>query len=320
MRAMRTWWVLGLVGVLGGCSSSGSSGLGGIDDGGAGQGGGSSATGGSGGSAGTGGGGIVVPDEPTDPLDPGSSDPSCGDVGDSIFVVSSETVLLRFKPATLAFETIGALKCPSSFGDTPYSMAVNRNGTAYVLYQSGNIFKVDTKTAACTSSGYKPDQKGWNLFGMGYVTNGTSGPDETLFVMDGGDQGLGQIDTKGVLSPIGQFDSGLEGRSAEVTGRGDGRLFAFFVDQSSDASSVAEIDKATGHVLSNVDQSLGAINAWAFAHWGGSFYLFHGDSGPSKVTKYTPGKGSTLVVKDAGYRIVGAGVSTCAPTKPPPVG
>lgn len=252
----------------------------------------------------------------------GTETTNCGDVGKVIFVVSSENVLLKFDPATLGFSTIGALKCPASFGDTPFSMAVDRSGTAFVLYQSGNIFKVSTENAGCTASGYKPSQLGWARFGMAYVSDAAGGESETLYVIDGtglsgsgANKGLGKISQSGQLSAIGQFDQGLAGRTAEVTGLGDGRLFAFFVDSSKNTSSVAEVDKTSGKVISNEPQALPEINAWAFAHWGGSFYLFNGDgASPSRVHKYTPGKGTTQVVANAGYSIVGAGVSTCAPT------
>ena len=205
---------------------------------------------------------------------------------------------------------------------TPFSMAVNRAGVAYVLYDDGNIYKASTKDASCTSSGYKPNQQGWSTFGMGYVSDSAGSSAETLFVMDGSTgsgKGLGYISASGALTPVGQFDK-LAGRSGEVTGTGDGKLFGFFVDIT-DASktTVAEVEKTNAKILSDVKQGLPSINAWAFAHWGGSFYLFNGTgSEPSRVNKYTPGKGTTLVVPNAGYRIVGAGVSTCAPTVEPP--
>jgi hypothetical protein len=255
----------------------------------------------------------------------GGDDTNCGEgVGKVIYVVSNEYVLLSFDPATLGFTTIGKLSCPAGFGDTPFSMAVDRNGTAFVLYQSGNIFKVSTQDASCSPSGYKPNQQGWERFGMAYVSDAAGSNSETLFVIDGtglsglgSNKGLGKISQSGQLSTVGQFNQGLAGRTAEVTGLGDGRLFGFFVDSSKDLSSVAEIDKNTGDVLTNEPQALPPINAWAFAHWGGSFYLFNGDGlAPSRVHRYTPGKGTELVVQNAGYSIVGAGVSTCAPTTP----
>jgi hypothetical protein len=86
--------------------------------------------------------------------------------------------------------------------------------------------------------------------------------------------------------------------------------------------AVAEIDKATG-ATSN-DKSLQGVNtgqAWAFSFWGGDFWFYTSDGAtPSKVTQLnTSGKGEIAVAKSdvGGFRIVGAGVSTCAPTTPP---
>ena len=243
------------------------------------------------------------------------SDP-CGDVGKKIYVVSSNDELVSFDPQSLAFSLIGKIACPS--GGHPFSMAVDRTGLAFVLYDDGNIFWVSTSDASCMPSGYTPNQQGFTLFGMGYVSDAPGSNAESLYVIDDGKQGLGVIDNQGQLKKVGTFDK-IASKSGEVTGTGDARLFGFFVDIT-DASktSVAEIEKSNAHVLSNVGQSLPTINAWAFAHWGGSFFLFDGSGlANSRVDRYTPGKGTMNVVADAGYRIVGAGVSTCAPTTPP---
>ena len=52
--------------------------------------------------------------------------------------------------------------------------------------------------------------------------------------------------------------------------------------------------------------------AWAFATWGGYFWLFVNPSG-QKVVRYDPETKTSVMF--AGYKapIVGAGVSTCAP-------
>ncbi|MCC6648780.1 MAG: hypothetical protein IT374_24845 [Polyangiaceae bacterium] len=244
--------------------------------------------------------------------------PSCDEVGASIFVVSSpNSNLLKFDPKTYTFTQIGKLSCGAGLA-TPFSMAIRRDGNAYILHSNGRIYRASTKDASCVDSGYSPNQQGFSQFGMGYVSDGPGSQAETLFVMDSGAAGLAKIPDDGKLVKVAQFDGGLAGRSGEVTGTGEGRLFGFFVDvANAKKTSVAEIDKATGHVISNVAQGLPQISAWAFAHWGGSFYLFNGSGGGSRVHKYTPGKGTTQVVADAGQSIVGAGVSTCAPIAEP---
>jgi len=64
--------------------------------------------------------------------------------------------------------------------------------------------------------------------------------------------------------------------------------------------------------------------AWAFTFWGEDFYLYTAPSAlagrTTNVTRYRPSDGSidTGYMRDIGFRIVGAGVSTCAPIAPPP--
>jgi hypothetical protein len=61
--------------------------------------------------------------------------------------------------------------------------------------------------------------------------------------------------------------------------------------------------------------------AFAFSFWGGDFWFYTAtESTPSKVTRLeTSGYNSLTTAKDnvGNFRIVGAGVSTCAPTAPP---
>ena len=56
-------------------------------------------------------------------------------------------------------------------------------------------------------------------------------------------------------------------------------------------------------------------NGWAFAFWGGDFYMFTAPGGGSDVTRYRPTDNSVTVVATLPTRIVGAGVSTCAPSQ-----
>src|SRR5262249_6533287 len=115
------------------------------------------------------------------------------------------------------------------------------------------------------------------------------------------------------------YSGNLAGEGAELTGTGDGRLFGFFTTQP---ATLAEIDKTKGATSSN--KSLDGVstgNAWAFSFWGGDFWFYTSDGvNPSRVTQLkTSGSGELTVSKTdvGGFKIVGAGVSTCAPTTPP---
>jgi hypothetical protein len=198
-------------------------------------------------------------------------------------------------------------------------MAVDRKGVAYILFTDEKIYRVSTATGACIATPYTPRQSNFGLFGMGFATD-SIGPTEVLYVAgddqqrNGGARGLARIapDTF-ALTPVGDFVPKID--QSELTGTGDGRLFAFYRKQEdSPPSYIGEIDPDTGNVLGErkfdaVDQG----NGWAFAYWGGAFYMFHAPNGTTRVTRWRPSDDTVTQVATTPLRIVGAGVSTCAP-------
>lgn len=234
-----------------------------------------------------------------------------------IYVITADSRLYSFYPPTSAFSFIGMVRCPGS-ANMAFSMAVDRAGIAYVLYDSGAIFRVDTATAACTPLPYVAGQSGFTVFGMGFAANGT-GPGETLYVEGdtyyrarrGETPGLARIDTTTwTLTPIGSTTPPFYG--GELTGTGAGDLFSFFFYATDTTGSrVGQLDKTTGQLLRSayLPSVTIAQQSFAVAFWGGDFYLFTDGT----VTRYSPTSGLTSVVVDLGDSIVGAGVSTCAP-------
>jgi len=184
----------------------------------------------------------------------------------------SDNELYGFYPPTLEVKLIGIINCPAGFLATPFSMAVDRKGIAWILFNDGTIFHVDVKDASCVATGFQAGQEGFQNFGMGFVANNAGSSEETLYVADYFGTGLGKIDTKTLtLTTVGPWDK-LAGNTAELTGTGDARLFGFF---SMSPINVAEIDKNTGNILSQAPQpSVNIGGGWAFAFWGGDFWLF----------------------------------------------
>jgi hypothetical protein len=234
-----------------------------------------------------------------------------------VYLVSQDNELLSYFPTDGTFRLIGNLSCPANDSTNPFSMAVDRLGTAFVLFNDGNLFRASTATGACIALPYTPAQLNYRTFGMGFATNDL-GPTETLYVAGDGQggaaAGLARIDTQNFkLTPIDDFSPPID--RAELTGTGDGRLFAFYTKASRPGSFVGEVSKTTGQVLAEtplptVEQGQG----WAFAFWGGDFYLFTASSGSgSTITRYRPSDQSLTVVGSWPRVIVGAGVSTCAP-------
>jgi hypothetical protein len=243
--------------------------------------------------------------------DPGPTD-QCPDEAKLIYVVSQSYRFAQFdpRPDPPVFNVIGDLDCPAG-GATPWSMSVDRTARAWVLYSSGKIYWVDTKTAACSDSGYVANQQGYDHFGMGFVSNTPGSADETLFVSAeksglSTTYALGTIDTTtlalGIIAPI-------PGATymAELTGSGSGRLWGFYPIATT--PRIAEFDKTTGVEIAEFPLTLGPVGDFAFAYWNGSFWVFLG----ANVYKVSQANGSMTQVLSNQEPTVGAGVSTCAP-------
>ncbi len=252
----------------------------------------------------------------------------CVDDNDDIYVLSDAGAIWSFDPETYEFTFITEVKCGGMY-DT-FSMGVSRKGRAWIEYFTGDIFTLDLKDpgSECKDPGFKNDDPLFPTFGMAFVANSLTDPCDKLYVHSGiapevvGDDvgALGYIDPQTIeLVNVAPIDYGW----GELTGTGDGRLFAF---EGSAPPILSEYDKDTGLVLDSWPlPGLVSANAFAFAYWGGYFYFFTEDelsTGYSKVTEYDfydiKGEGTILrtVVEQAPMRIVGAGVSTCAPPDP----
>jgi hypothetical protein len=248
---------------------------------------------------------------------------SCTDEAKLIYAIDQGNSLYSFNPTTVTLKQIGVINCPQNGGfATPFSMAVDRSATAWVLFSDGNIYNVDTKTATCKATAFVPNQNpNFTTFGMGFVSDAPGSMTETLYVGAYAGTGIAKIDTQTLkLTPIGSYD--IVSGPAEITGTGDARLFGFFYQQQNPGAPpiIAELDKTNSHTLSQATQNGITIGSgWAFAFWGGDFYLFTAPTGKSRIDKYSPAtKTNTLVLPVAGANvIVGAGVSTCAPVEPP---
>lgn len=248
----------------------------------------------------------------------------CLDAGATlVYLITQQNELYSFYPPTAGFSFIGSIACPTSTaGATPWSMAVDQKGIAYSVFTDGELFRVSTSTAACESTTYIPGQLGWLNFGMGYAadTVDASGPGaETLYVAEASftndSMGLGTIDTSSyTLSFVASFNPPIP--RAELTGTGDGRLFVYYPNTIGSGSHLAEIDRGSGQVLGDDQLIVGApADAFAFAFWGGSFWIFTSAGGPSQVTSFDPASKNEAPVTTLPSTIVGAGVSTCAPSQ-----
>ncbi len=258
----------------------------------------------------------------------------CPERAKIVYVVTADAKLYSFQPDKLLFKLVGTLGCATGLAaltDTPFSMSVDRQANAWVLYWDGanatGIYKVSTLNASCAPTTYKTASPNLDIFGMGFSANGPGQTDETLFVIAGSGTGYWTgFDTLASISFPGLKASAINtvdfAGGAELTGNGKGELYGFFAGSS--PPSVRQIDKVTGktNVKSwNLPTSdFGDQGDVAFAQWGGAFYLFY--QGPADTSTNvwlldTTTGVATIVKANTGMTIVGAGVSSCAPTAAP---
>jgi hypothetical protein len=265
-------------------------------------------------------------------------DETCGATGsDLIYLVDDTNNFYSFDPRLLPndpFRTIGVLNCaggtalpgfdPLGGPATPFSMSVDRNATAWVLYSSGRIFNVSTADASCAGTSFQVGQSGFELFGMGFVSNTAGSNDETLFISGGAASSqsggnLGSINTSNLtVTNIGALTNTAE-YQPELTGTGAAELFGYYPGTN---SFVGRLDKSSGQNAQTwpLPSLTGTVRAWAFAHWGGEYYIFItttdalGINTTANVLKLNTDSGMVTTARaNTGRIIVGAGVSTCAP-------
>jgi hypothetical protein len=201
-------------------------------------------------------------------------------------------------------------------------MAVDRNGFAWVEYviddETNNtvdaLYKVDVTNANCSPTSFTTSSFGTH-FGMGFVTDVAKGTTETLFVAkDVAPWGLGKLDLGSFsITHLGTPDGG-----PELTGTGAAELWGFFPDTTS--PRVSKLDKSTGAEGKSypIAQAAGDEDGYAFAFWGGDFWVFLKKMTDTSTVLYHV-RGSDGYVDTwtmSGHWIIGAGVSTCAPTIP----
>ena len=230
-----------------------------------------------------------------------------------IWVVDSNGTFSGFNTGTRTFADVNKLDCVSP--SSPQTMGVARDGFAWVLYSNADLFRVDTQTAKCQPTGFDRTRITVDNFaqmGSAFSSDQAGGADETLFVQLVTQGSLAILDTKKLtVTRVAQLT-----RSAELTGTGNAELWGFFPDSP---SFIARIDKQTAMLSGELPVpgvGSGQVNAFAFAFWGGSFWIFIAeDGGATKVYRVDGQTGAVeLAVATVGRHIIGAGVSSCAPT------
>jgi hypothetical protein len=157
---------------------------------------------------------------------------------------------------------------------------------------------------------------------MGFSSDTAGSTDDHLFVAGGasvstGNSTLATLDT----TTMNATTVGTVTGWPELTGNGNAELWGWFPD--TDSPRVEQINKANGAPIKTfpLTQLAGEPLAWAFAFWGGDYWIFlekTDDIGfPEDGTTVYQIDGQNGSIKSStpalSHEIVGAGVSTCAP-------
>lgn len=246
--------------------------------------------------------------EPDPEDDPAPAD-DCADTEDLIYLLDQdENALYLFDPATTALTPLGTFEC--DYWTVPSSMAVSRDGIAYIRHSDDTLWALDLATFTCTDTGYAPGSFGG--FGMGFATDTATTWRETLYLANR--SALASLDTTSFSrAPIGGLPS-----QSELTGNAAGELWGVFPLES--PARVRRLDPTSGAALETRNLSgfpdPTEIDTFAFAAWNGDLFIFVRTFGVGNSTDvYRVGSTGTLtrIAEGIGINAVGAGVSTCAP-------
>lgn len=251
----------------------------------------------------------------------------CTDSAKLVWTLELNKRVSKFDPKTGIFTNVGFLACPgSSAFFQPFSMGMDRNAVAWVLYSDytnavpPQLFAVDTSTLACTPTGWTT-QNNLKEFGIGFSTNTVDGEEDTMFIAGGPDTDATTVTLASLSTQTFQPTViGSTGGWAELTGNAKAELWAYIPKGTT--PRLEQLNKATGAPLQtfNLATPVGSPQTWAFASWGGDFWIFlKRDADPATVVYQVDGANGTIKntinTNSVGTprNIIGAGVSTCAP-------
>lgn len=190
-------------------------------------------------------------------------------------------------------------------------MSISRSGYAYVRYRDNTVYSVDLRTMECEETNY---DSGFGSFGMGFVTEHAQTWEDHLYVANARELAVLNTETW-EMTDIGNLPS-----QSELTGNARGELWAFLPLEL--PAKLARISQTNATVTASHSlpgfPSAGEIDTFAFATWGGEFFLFVRSYGMGRTTDVyrVDGNGRlSLHQENSGRDIVGAGVSTCAPVE-----
>jgi hypothetical protein len=233
----------------------------------------------------------------------------CDDGGiPTAYLLDDSSTLYTFDPSTLGVQALGSFACPDPLGSTPFTLSVSREGKAYVLYESWNIYEVDLATLQCVATPFQLGQLGLDAELAVAISRSTGA--EKLLVSGVPDNAtapiLAESDlTTFVLSKVGDIAPAPPSGTFPIDTQADlmGHLFGL-----SDDGLMLEMDVNTGAVLSTGMVNLPQGSSWAVMAYENQVYAFSN----STVFQYDPSTGTSVEVGDVGIEVIGASAVPCS--------
>ena len=253
---------------------------------------------------------------------------TCPDQPNGIYLLAWLTQEIhRFDPTTLSTEPLGSVSC----GENLASMEIARNGDAYASSAvSGRLYHINIPSLTCEETPFDPTQLWGITFGLAFVFD-DSPAGETLYVADRSTYGtavwLSVLDLSTYeLRQVGLFDP--DNAASEITGTGDGRLYGLTnISGPNPQLRLLEVDPSTAEATPIVSlPPQGPVGPHDFTYFEGDFYFFIreltltptlSDEPMGSVTtvfRYRLGNGAPESIGTIEISVLGAAVSSCAPS------
>jgi hypothetical protein len=222
----------------------------------------------------------------------------------------------QFDPPTAVFTDPVQLSCLAAVGDRPIALAPRCDGTVFVQFAGGSLWRVEAGTLNCSIL-----EPPWPRIAVDASNADAplaltssfspSGAEQLYFVAPrmllSSQDSFGWVDpTTLIIGYLGTIP--VRSSTVRLTADSAGQLFAF------EPVVIEEIDETTGDFVSQSPVPMGTSSLQSVALWGGDFYFFNVTStDATDVVRWTPNNFSTTPAGHTDRLVVAAGVSPCAP-------
>jgi hypothetical protein len=216
------------------------------------------------------------------------------------YLLAQDATVFQFDPSTLALHSLGVLKCPSSA--EPWTFTVSQDGSAYVLFEDWNLYRVDLSTMQCSTTSYASGQLGFS----GQEAIALAPSEKRLYVYgNASTPALAVADVKDFL--LFRLGAGQPAAPFPVDMKVDAynRMYGL-----GNTGALTQFDPSTGDVMAQDQTGFdGTTGGWALMAYEDSLYFFGGSYGG--VTRYDVATKTMTPIGQVNQTIVGASAVPC---------